>query len=395
MSKNPTLEEFLAQVLPKDAKKPHALAVGEYHNHVGHLGYFSKKLKNLQTDNNLGAVGIELPPFMEVFLWAYYDREVTGVTADYVRRMFQAYNESEYSVNPLATADLAMKAIDNGLAFICFDARDVQANTFNEWENDIDDFKGKLEKDPTLRDRLLNLEDSEFTESDKITQYSFVLTELETLLDKNPQYRTRLNNIEAVIDAQRALRREGKMIGYDAVSAALMAARTPQGKNALTISGADHIMGIETPPEDTEGTFAQHLSEQFKTTTAFAGNSNEVREALLDYAQGNELSSQGHPFHQPNIMVIDEDKVITDIPESAEENSIEAMLKEHRDIYNRKRPNLKDAPFPTEENEIEVAKSRKNMQAPSMQEALKNLRDNEPWADLIANGRGEQGAERG
>ncbi|MBN8543264.1 MAG: hypothetical protein J0M34_03265 [Alphaproteobacteria bacterium] len=396
MSKNPTLEEFLAQALPKDADKPHALAVGEHHDQVENLRYFTQQLDTLKAQNNLGAIGLEKPPFMEVILWAYADGVVDEA---YVKRMFQAYGEAEYSEAMKEKAGLAIEAIKRDIPLFCFDTRDTFAQ-FAAQKGALEAYREELSKDPDLRDKLINEEDASFINRSQRVQVGFLISEIRALLkDKeHPEYRARLNDLEAVLLAQRTMRGESKLLGYDAVGAALIAERTPQGKNALTISGLDHIMGLASRKDGVEGTLAQHLNTNFEATTALAGNSKEVRKVLLDYVRNPIFTHphNAHPFHLPNIMLVDEDRVITEIPESAESDTIEEILIDDQASYYIDNPLLKDAPFPMDANIAEVRKSTRYMSESHIQTALGKLHRNEPWAELIAKGRGaEQDAERG
>lgn len=157
-------------------------------------------------------------------------------------------------------------------------------------------------------------------------------------------------------------------------------------------------MGLAHRKDKLEGTLAQHLSADFEITTALAGDSEEVKSVLLQHAENSKFSSKSnvHPFHVPNIIVANEDRVIAQMPEFAEEGTIEALLIEERDSYCFDNPHLKNAPFPTVANNREVRKSIRYMKDERIQTALGNLSTNEPWAELIAKSRGaEQDAERG
>lgn len=228
MDKSPTLEEFLAQALPKDAEKPHALVVGEHHDQVENLRYFTDQLDKLKTHNNLGAIGLEKSPFMEVVLWAYADGLVD---AAYVKRMFQAYGDSRFFESMKARASLAIESIKRDIPFFCIDARNTFTE-FSERKDSIDAYQEALSKDPDLREKIINEEDLLFINRPQDIRVGFLISEMQMLLEnkKHPEYQARLNDIEAVIAAQRTLRGESKLLGYDAVSAAMMAERTLKGK---------------------------------------------------------------------------------------------------------------------------------------------------------------------
>ncbi len=197
-----------------------------------------------------------------------------------------------------------------------------------------------------------------------------MLMQAKKLLRQNPDYKTQLDNIEAVIHAQRQWnKRDEHKISCDALSAAMVKSMRPEGANAVTISGYKHINGIVETDSNTDGTFAQHLAAThgnqpclslMNTTTALAGSRTELKALLTEHPYDSisrDLMRQHHPFHLPTMLAIDSGEVVADDVQSGAPKSLAAKLIAYRKGYETEKPHLKDAAFPTAANLEEVARS--------------------------------------
>ncbi|MFN8992450.1 MAG: hypothetical protein ACK5X3_02085 [Pseudomonadota bacterium] len=245
----PALKAYMKQALPGGADEPHVLALGEDHLQTDHLEFLTHHLPELKAEHRLGAIGVELAPFMDVFLWAYQDGRLPvekGQESTYLRSMVLAHYDYAFKHNGRAKAVLAGAALDKGIQVTHFDTRYLLEDLAKRYSEDLASLDREIVAHPSLvaHYRMGNYGQGNGT-LNEYEQFPFLLREVQILLKENPNYKRRLDNIEAVILAARQLAKEGKEIGSDALSAALFKASMPEDKNALTISGYQHIMGLE------------------------------------------------------------------------------------------------------------------------------------------------------
>jgi hypothetical protein len=440
----PSLKTFMDKALPKGEGK-HVLALGEDHRQVAHVKWLEGHLDKLQKEHSLGAIGFESPPFMEVFLWAYKDGKLpVGNDPEkakaYVERIFTLL-DPVFKESTKARISLALSALDKGIPVTFFDSRDVLNEGITSNHRLIDNIENALsvegegassnlrEGDVQVLARLARQDQAElevlrvYTKEDNRSkirddcllktkgkyQIAFMLMEAQKLLKDNPEYQTRLDNIEAVIKARQDWQGHGKQAGYDATSAAIIQAALPKGENAFILSGGTHMLGLgdkhQHERSPAEGTFAQHLDMlNLKASTAIMGTNTELTEFFLNSLGGlslyRDLQSRDHPYHLPAILATDTGELVPPAQEitqqpDAKTAPLAARVYENKQYYNEANPGLADAPFPSEENKREVKVSQAALKKAYMQTPLQNLADNKPWADMIARQAREVQGEEG
>lgn len=377
----PALKAFMSKALPAN-QGGHVLALGESHRQTANKAFLSEHLSELAdpSQHNVGLIALEQQLCMNVLLWAYKDGKLKPPSdvqpANYLHDMFRFVTESDYSEGSKAISDLAIKSINEGdsVHFQCFDTRYSLSDLLKNFADQFDSTKLASIKYP---------DDA----ADHYTRTSFVLREIQRLLKENPEYQLRLDNLEAVISAQRKWNEHhpNKTIGCDALSAAVMKAMLPEDadgtpQNAITISGLDHITGLSDSVTKLDGTFAQHLARsQFssaflwglQTTTALVGSSSEIRRALTKLDFFPDLARQWHPFHFPDMLDVETGEVIKDDVREAAPDSVAATLIRERNAYRAKHRYLKDDTYPTQINLKELLISTRGIrQCKPLQDAL-------------------------
>ncbi|MFZ4124631.1 MAG: hypothetical protein ACOYJ2_00990 [Rickettsiales bacterium] len=388
---SPNIKRFLTDEALPTGKGSHVLALGEGHGTISQKQYLTKHINELISEHNVGVLGEELAPFMTVFMWAYRDGKLKppeGVTdRAYLQAMLKAYLEPPYAKAAESSVDLTTTAVDVGIEVIGCDAGISLEQHEAKYSSEIAECRKKRSEDEDTRRNWfeLNYVDKRRNHVASSNAYAFMLCEVQDLLKDNPEYKTRLKNIEAVIEAQHEWNRTHLLnkIDTDSVSAAILKSVIPDDKNGLVIYGLSHLMGIEQRDISTRGTFAQALERLgLKTTTALSGNSNELRSVLGDIncTIMEQLQKQKHPFHLPGLLVTDSDQVIDPQStklESVEEDSLEAFLLRMREDYPK---SLANKSFPTQQNRQIVEKSCRILQDESFVTALEKVR-----ADYVGN----------
>ncbi len=262
------------------------------HNQTVVSQYLTDHISELRDDFDLGTIGMEQPPFMNVFLWAYEDRN-KGIKlpvpkekmAQYVRTMYEC-NVHHQKLGMEAKANLAMAAIDHGVEVVDFDTRQLLEWRLNAAKKVIPWLERAFAQHGSLFSREQMRLNSKLVErmQEVVTRNaamgfpldetscnrdhpapllnSFVTMEAKALLDANPQYQRRLENLEAVAEAaQRTYPyRGGQVQTQDAFSAALLVYAAKPGHNILSISGSGHIKGFIAPKDPAvQGTFSRHI----------------------------------------------------------------------------------------------------------------------------------------
>jgi hypothetical protein len=329
----PSLKAFMNKALPKDEGK-HVLALGEDHTQTTHVKWLQAHLDELKSQHNLGAIGIELPPFMEVFLWAYKDGKLpVGNDPEkakaYVERAFKAFCESDFEENTKAKVGFAIAALDKNIPVTLFDNRNTLRGT-EILSPSVETLRSSLADNEDTRQAMRHNNGNIFDDMSALSPQAaalttaFILLEAQKILSENPKYQAQLDNIEAVITARRNSKQGGgQRPGHDATSAAIMQASIPTAKNAITISGLNHLIGYVSNQYQNDGTFNSHLDALgLKTSTALVADTSKLL---------------------PSTMAYDSKKTYK-----------------------------------------EVKASQAALQRAHMQEPLQNLADNKPWADMIA-----------
>lgn len=377
----PALKAYMNAALPVN-QGGHVLALGEFHNQTANKDFLTEHITELADEHNVGLIAFELPIYLNVFLWAYRDGNLTvpetapdGMdTTSYLRDMVCLLKDPSHAEASAFPANLVIKAIDDRkklgegktLEIACFDTR-LPLN------QDIGPFSNK--KLPLV---VNSNQAYPAYNADSIVKDSYILSEAKKLLAQNPVYQTRLENLEAVIAAQQKWNKmrsanstAGKTISYDALSAALVKAMLPEDaqgnrKNAITFSGLNHIIGIEDPLFFNNGTFEEHLKGSYSVAgatsflsglqvkPALAGNSAELREILGDNTLWYNFQDHSHPFHFPDILDVERDEVITSNVNEAEPDSVAALLIQKRNAYQRDYKELAEEPYPCKINLKEI-----------------------------------------
>lgn len=378
----PSLQQFMQCTLPQDGHS-HILAFGEDHDQKAHYEWLSQNLETLRDNHNLGTLGIERNPYLEVFLWAYRDGNLPVgnelyAAKEYLQQMIAAYSGQNISSNVIAAkTNLYVKALDLGLDVVCFDARDTLGRGKDGKASDITSLKERFAVNPDLDEALRKNVSGAWDALSSHERYSFMLMEVDRLCTQFPQYARRLNNVEAVIDAANADYTRG-IVDADATSAAILLACQRPGHNTITLSGLNHIMGLA---RTNSGTFALHLPH-LKTTTALAGNADYLRYMLRDLSK--ELDMHGHPFHVPSLMVLDENVAVQQ--GASAQHPWTHEIKAHAKAYHAKY-GYEDRSYPTACLQAHLNHERKLLKTSWMSGALNHLHSNRPWADTVIHDR--------
>lgn len=287
----PKTAAFLRKALPK-REGGHMLVLGESHDDDEHLDFLRTHLATLQREHNLGTIGLELPPYLNVFFGAYQDgtlaRELGSKHAarEYLTAMFQAYGDSDYSYNAIAKARLTIAALDAGLRVTAYDGRDrlkdcksVRGSKLKALDKAVKILANAMK---TTTDEVYQRIRGDSGESqyyfihNKKFKFPLMLREVDHWLNKEPKYQTRLADMEKIITLG-----HNKEIGADAISAALLSATADATKNTLSIGGAGHInaMGSKDPDDNIQGTLPHHLRNIVGNPLDFGAMEAEARPA--------------------------------------------------------------------------------------------------------------------
>lgn len=393
----PAIKAFMNRALPGNAGG-HALVVGENHKQTAHNRYLAEHFDALVQHHNLGALALETDPFMQAFFWAYRDGVLPAAPGQ-ERALLGTLMRFAYGVEHHATSDsraaLYSKAIDRGLPIIPYDARHTlnevyeERNSFGSWlmkrfdEHPNEALEILLSPDPEaflmakLRADFPSI-DTQFPsreEQDALrngVRFAYVMYELMALFADYPQYERWVQNADAVIEAGR---RHG--IGEDAVSAAIIKACAPEGKNLIVQAGHGHIIA---PMRDrdiaNQGTLHHHLDRAgLKTTTSILTDKKEWGFAGYGLRKGKfygeRMKEGGIPTYDvPPVLQVDADRVIDTRALSGMQRpfSIASQLQRARKAYE-----ATPTPVPHVYGPAYIERMQERLDSPAMADALATL----------------------
>lgn len=267
----PNTKNFLNKSLP-NGQGGHNIAIGEAHNDIIHAEWLRDHSSELLQQHNVGTAGFERSAIVNVFFWAYKDGHLPVPEehkAKYMHSILDNFVDDGYRQRAKIEADFFMNALDKGGTVVAFDSRNpprdyyIDSNVYGSALKQITDYfkqhpgeEEKIRSNPELLEKF----SQEFTwkngkHNPAITKYAFAICEANILLEKYPEYRIRMDNIQALIDA-------GKQsgMGEDAISAAIFHTGRDQNRNSMTISGHRHIRGETDEEHKAQGTFGHHLT---------------------------------------------------------------------------------------------------------------------------------------
>ena len=327
-----TIKRLFAQALPEGTNS-HILALGEVHCEAGHLNILTENLEELDKRHNLGTVGLELFPYMNVFLWAYRDGNLPVSESqidNYLAAVFRSYalpvNGNVYSAN----SHLAKAAIDRGMRAVCFDARGMLQDevskcndtcmglAFSDFVEQAADKEGipqeklleALRNDPSkvtsrlaqsCGNVLAHMKIAAFGEilsSNSNFPYAFyygdkdvpanmvrsriahawMVNEARLLLEQHPEYQARLDAMESMI-------LEGRVKGLpeDAISSAIFHSSMDRERNAISMHGYFHLQGVNIESLQVQGTADLHLQSMpgiHRVSRAIIASSSKAAQVL-------------------------------------------------------------------------------------------------------------------
>lgn len=306
-------EAFLADALPLDGGN-HTLALGELHDTTEHLKWLKQHLPELRTTYGITTIGVERPPWFNVFLWAYQDGTLEKqlgseqMARKYLRAVNVACIVHGNRENALAIADLLLDAMDAHIPVVAYDSRYLRKQQKIDWEEiskvSTDIFTDMI----TRRATYTNCTAYEFAHGERtnpktlwdnangLLNFPWLLSEMDWLCGLHQQdpsitdYAARLKPIEQLIETGHKKIHQGRLTS-DGLSAVILDAMAlPQG-NRLTVGGAAHLNGMGSAtsivhPKYSHGTFGMHLvaAEQ----PASAKPPNRVTSAVIATTQVRE-----------------------------------------------------------------------------------------------------------
>lgn len=331
-----SVNAFLDDRLPKDGSG-HVLIAMENHEETRHLSYLTARQKTFTAAHNIGLYGLEFPPYITVFLWAYKDGTLTRMLGSkhqaeqYLTDIFVAFSSGAYKANAEAVARLAIKNLDAGVKVVAGDMRvlmeddwkDVAhtmraySHTLAEYANihglPVDAVTAHMRERAPLRDQLFaraaeltaaslskkqlkklawSYEESVGTLTRDIlpeeTRTLWVLHEAESLMAAHPAYLKQLHHMEALI---RIGRKKHVPIGADALTAVVMNACMTPGTNSIIIAGVAHADGqglSDTPEQYVHGTLPEHLQavdKKLRVHTAILAGPGFLETCRQDFQQ--------------------------------------------------------------------------------------------------------------
>jgi hypothetical protein len=315
---------FFAKALPT-GKSGHVLAVGEDHEMYDYTKTLKANMGALADakGHNVGTLAMERPLHMNVVMWAMKDGHLpvsAGNEQAYLNSMMTANTMPGLKKSMVAAAEMVSEANRAGIAMVAFDARYTWASLTKQYGENMKRVRALLPEDTAAYERLhadpaaLTAFTTEVRKHHKLSGYAvhtmLSLIEVEDLLEKHPQYKTKLEQMEAI-----ALAAKGKGLGEDGQSAAVLAANMDMSRNAITISGHTHINGREATSSRAQGTFAAHLEEHGMTATpVILASQKEFVDWAIDGAPGglsrrrmDEQCAARAPMH---LVVLDRDVVL-------------------------------------------------------------------------------------
>jgi hypothetical protein len=316
----PSIKAFFDKALPK-GKGGHVLALGEAHTDHRHITYLHQHMDALVHAHGLGTIGVEMPAFMNVLFWAYQDGTLEkqcgskAAARTYFCQLMSGWCDKEHQYNTQEKADLLMQAMDSGVRVVAFDSRDMFAKAKKDYplrsmyeeEEEIDgvaiSYPMQREQEPLVRQQLIQ------HLGKRRMPAHLLVHEIYTLLRDCSDYSWRLDHMEDLIQRGRK-----KDIGSDAISAALFSAAQDTTKNALTISGIDHIATAggddRLRSERIHGTFPHHIrwigdsdafAQPLQVTRAVLAGVAEAKMAEKDYRAAIRYHYQSYNLDAPTL----------------------------------------------------------------------------------------------
>lgn len=387
----------------------HVLVLGEMHPEPEHLRWLTEHLRELKAEHNLGSIHLESGPYKEMFLWAYRDGKLPVGTDRAAARNYLQHTFGRMTGYPEsceALVDLCMAAIDEGIAVQCYDSRETLHSMTKRYLTDINTVQKRAKDDPDYDRGLSNLGSSVYQSLDTREQKALAVLHAHYLYNTYPEYKTRLDNVEAVIDAQQSMRKNCQPLGYDATSAQIAVATMAPHKNVIGIIGASHLIGYHDNALRSDATFSEHVRHTLKTTTAFAGTAHGLVHSFLE-AVNSESSLYNHPYHVPALLALDTDEVVpamtakNDVSSRADADSLAEMASAKRAEYLKNSGNTikgyilnfgrttAHGAYPTARMREEIKTSQALLKHEPIAAALHHLRANKPWAELYAQQKNE------
>lgn len=248
----PNTAAFFRKALPGD-QATHTLALGEAHFDDVHVRLMTQHMEQLRDEHNLRTIGLEMPAFINLFLWAYRDgtleKELGSKEAAqaYLKAIFVAYGNKEASNAYTRKAELCMRAFDRGVNVVAFDARDTYAAVKNDRFKELNHFRhGEVERTAKSQNRtvddFLQYVRETLSKHHHNLPIAWMLDEVKWLSDKKTDYAAKLETIEDLIRLGHTKIAAGKLTS-DALSAVIFNALAQPG-GRITINGSSHIDGI-------------------------------------------------------------------------------------------------------------------------------------------------------
>ena len=266
---------------------PSSLVVAENHEFTNHINWISDHIEEMRDNYDVSTISVEFAPFQNIFIWAYNDGTLAKVlggekeAGEYLRMALQSLVQPQDMENADAMANLAIKCKAAKVDFIAHDAR----HSFKQYKKLFyDSVKNSEELNPIM-DMIESKSDGffQFMRSD-LRQHSWMmepgsetervlwgLNEVDWLLKENPNYKSKFQSIENLVDKGLAIINKKSApgsISSDGLSACLLNALAKPNGNRLIVSGIGHVDGVgesmfvdQTGKESerTEGAFANHL----------------------------------------------------------------------------------------------------------------------------------------
>lgn len=252
-------QELFDKALPPTGRD-HVLALGEDHTFSEHWVNLAENLTALKNGHGVGTIGVELPPYLNLFFWAYQDGTLARLTGSqeqarqYIHQLFYAI-DSHKEEGPFA--DLVIKALDMGIRVVAYDSRFILSEQRDRTKVPRDEMFSTLPWNTFDRLRQNTDDFQTFMKHAASYRYPWVVYEADLLASQKPEYQRRLGLMEEMIYAGRE-----RKIGTDAMSATLFHAAKQPGKQCITVIGQQHMSGFGVESEQAglvHGTFSHHL----------------------------------------------------------------------------------------------------------------------------------------
>ncbi len=352
----PKIKAFFDEALPS-GQGGHVLALAEIHKEKSHLQWLCQHMPELVTEHNLGVVGLERSPYINVFLWAYRDGLLQAEMGEeaakaYLKEIFCS-NSGYWAENAPEEGELALSCMHHGVRVVACDSRDMfeedikgsadsisaldAAIEFSATQHQlsIQEIRNQMRTDSkmfadvvarasnVLQQKLspqeikaraqhyeTSIKKTKISELPDEIKEAWVLEEVQALCRQRPAYYERLARQEKIIQEGRT---KTKPIGSDALSATLLYAANIPNKNSLTIHGFFHIDGLGEPDADmseyVHGTVPDHLVAQsegkLRIRSAAIGDTDTIEDIYQEYTQEWDRKGPIVVSRNPTIDLID------------------------------------------------------------------------------------------